>query len=56
MIIPTVTVSSLQRSTKPLHENDIVCVIKNSEPLFYTIKPERYAQLLETEKKLKELK
>lgn len=52
---PSVTISSLQRTTKPLTENDMVCVFKNSEPSFYTIKPRRLKQLLDAEQKLKEI-
>lgn len=34
-----VSISSLQRTTKPMLENDVVCVMKNNEPVFYTVKP-----------------
>lgn len=44
-----VSISSLQRTTKPMTENDVVCVMKNNEPVFYTVSPERYAQLLDAE-------
>ena len=52
---PVVPISSLQRTTKPMMENDIVCVMKNNEPAFYTIDPVRLDQLLRAEKKLKEI-
>lgn len=33
-------------------ENDVVCVLKNYAPAFYTISPDRMKQLLDVEKKL----
>lgn len=50
-----VSISSLQRTTNPLLKNDVVCVLKNNSPAFYTIKPWRYAQLLRAEKELKDI-
>ena len=32
-----VSISSLQRTTKPMLENDVVCIMKNNEPAFYSI-------------------
>ena len=52
---PVVSISSLQRTTKPIMENDIVCVMKNYKPAFYTIDPVRLDQLLRAEKQLKEI-
>ena len=52
---PVVPISSLQRTTKPMMENDIVCVMKNYKPAFYTIDPVRLDQLLRAEKQLKEI-
>lgn len=54
--LPSVTISSLQRTTKPLTENDVVCVFKQCEPAFFTVKPSRMKELLDAEQKLKELK
>ena len=45
-----VSISSLQRTTKPMMENEIVCVLKNNEPVFYTISPERMEKLINAEK------
>lgn len=53
--LPNVTISSLQRTTKPLTENEIVCVFKQCEPAFFTVKPERMKQLLKAEAMLKRL-
>lgn len=53
--VPRVTISSLQRTTKPLTENEIVCVFKQYDPAFYTVKPNRMRELLGAEQKLKEL-
>lgn len=50
--LPNVTISSLQRTTKPLIENEIVCVFKQCEPAFFTVKPERMNDLLNTEKEI----
>lgn len=50
--LPSVTISSLQRTTKPLTENEIVCVFKQCEPAFFTVKPERMRILLNTEKEI----
>ena len=36
-------------------ENDIVCVMKNYKPAFYTVDPVRLDQLLRAEKRLKEI-
>lgn len=44
-----VSISSLQRTTKPMLENEVVCVMKNNEPVFYTVSPERMKQLLNAE-------
>ena len=44
-----VSISSLQKTTKPMIENDIVCVMKNNEPAFYTVTPERMKLLLNRE-------
>ena len=44
-----VSISSLQKTTKPMMENDIVCVMKNNEPAFYTVTPERMKLLLNRE-------
>ncbi|QYC51368.1 hypothetical protein [Acinetobacter phage vB_AbM_WUPSU] len=44
-----VSISSLQRTTKPMLENEVVCVMKNNEPVFYTVSPKRYAELLNAE-------
>ena len=41
-----VSISSLQKTTKPMIENEIVCVMKNNEPAFYTVTPERMKLLL----------
>lgn len=41
-----VSISSLQKTSKPMLENDVVCVLKNNEPAFYTLSPERYNELL----------
>lgn len=45
-----VSISSLQKTTKPMVENEIVCVLKNNEPAFYTVTPERMRLLLGREK------
>lgn len=44
-----VSISSLQRTTKPMLENEVVCVMKNNEPVFYTVSPERMGELLNAE-------
>lgn len=44
-----VSISSLQKTTKPMLENDVVCVLKNNEPAFYTVSPERMIELLNSE-------
>lgn len=44
-----VSISSLQKTTKPMVENEIVCVLKNNEPAFYTVTPERMRILLARE-------
>ena len=44
-----VSISSLQRTTKPMVENEVVCVMKNNEPIFYTVSPERMKELLNAE-------
>ena len=49
--LPHVNISSLQRTTKPLVENDVVCVMRQYEPAFYTVLPERMNVLLESESK-----
>lgn len=54
--LPSVTISSLQRTTKPLLDNDVVCVFKQSEPAFYTVKPERMKQLIHAEMMLDKIK
>ena len=54
--LPSVTISSLQRTTKPLTENEIVCVYKQSEPAFFSVKPERMKELLEASDKLDEIR
>lgn len=36
-----VSISSLQRTTKPMTENEVTCVLKNNEPLFYTVSAEK---------------
>lgn len=56
MIYPTIAVSSLQRTNKPSLENPVVCVIKNSKPVFYTVSPLRLEQLLRAEEELKQKK
>ena len=43
-----VSISSLQKTTKPMVENEIVCVLKNNEPAFYTISKEKYESMLDT--------
>lgn len=53
--LPCVTISSLQRTTKPMFENEIVCVFKQSDPAFYTVSPDRFKQLIEAEEVLKDL-
>lgn len=53
--VPTVSISSIQRSNKPMLEKDLVCVVKNNKAAFYTISPERLYELLSAEEKLKEL-
>lgn len=45
-----VSISSLQKTTKPMLENDIVCVLKNNEPAFYTVSNDRMNELLNHEK------
>lgn len=45
-----VAISSLQKTTKPMIENDIVCVLKNSQPAFYTVTPEQMDYFLKMEK------
>lgn len=50
--IPSVTISSLQRTTKPLTDNEIVCVYKQSEPAFFTVKPEKMKELLHDQERL----
>lgn len=54
--LPSVTISSLQRTTKPLTDNEIVCVFKQCEPAFYTVKPERMKQLIDAEIMLNKIK
>lgn len=44
-----VSISSLQKTTKPMIENDIVCVMKNNEPVFYTVSPEKMKEFLDAE-------
>lgn len=44
-----VSISSLQKTTKPMLENDVVCVLKNNEPAFYTVSVERMNELLSHE-------
>lgn len=44
--VPHVSVSSLQKTTKPMMENDVVCVMKNYVPVFYTIKPEKLDEII----------
>lgn len=50
--IPHVSISSLQKSTRPMIENDVVCVLKNYTPAFYTLSPKRISELLNTEKEI----
>ena len=50
--LPSVTISSLQRTTKPLTDNEMVCVFKQCEPAFFTVKPSRMTELLNTEKEI----
>ncbi|MEG1233577.1 MAG: hypothetical protein RSE18_07050 [Acinetobacter sp.] len=47
--IPHVSISSLQKSTKPMIENDVVCVLKNYTPAFYTVSPEKMMKLIDAE-------
>lgn len=47
--VPRVTISSLQRTTKPLTDNDVVCVFKSYEPAFYTVSPARFNELIGAE-------
>ena len=51
--IPHVSISSLQKSTKPMIENDVVCVLKNYTPAFYSVSPDRMKELLDSESKAK---
>ena len=50
-----VSISSLQRTTKPMLENDTVCVLKNNEPVFFTLSPERMWELTQKELRLNKL-
>lgn len=40
-----VSISSLQKTTKPMIENDVVCVLKNNEPAFYTLSKNKYEEI-----------
>ncbi|MER1952450.1 MAG: hypothetical protein ABS863_00435 [Aerococcus urinaeequi] len=44
--IPHVSISSLQKSTKPMIENEVVCVMKNYVPAFYTINPKKMSEII----------
>jgi hypothetical protein len=48
-----ISISSIQKSNKELLSNDVVCVLKNNEPAFYAVSPDRMTQLLEYEKTAK---
>lgn len=48
-----ISISSIQKSNKVILENDVVCVLKNNTPAFYTVSVERMQQLLAMEKSLK---
>lgn len=47
-----VSISSLQRTTKPMLENDVVCVMKNNEPAFYSVSVKQMEYLKKCESKL----
>ena len=51
----TTSISELKKNPVKAAEHDVVCVLNRCKPAFYTVSPERIAQLIEAEEKLKEL-
>ena len=48
-----VSISSLQRTTKPMLENDVVCVMKNNAPAFYSVSVKQMEYFKVCEQQLK---
>jgi len=51
----TTSISELKKNPIKAASHDVVCVLNRCKPAFYTVTPERMAELLDTKSKLDEI-
>lgn len=49
-------ISQLKKNPSAVKDNIVTCVLSHNKPVYYTVNPSRYAELLEAEKSLNKIK